>query len=113
MFLIEKFPAETHKDIEAFLESLLGEIYGRRPEWLNYDLNESYRFRGREFIRMICPAGSVHAHLSLRALTGEGISRDILQLGTREGCELAWLLHRGQQSEYEPAEVQKVCNPPL
>jgi len=109
MFLIEKFPAETHKDIEAFLESLVRELYDRRPEWLNYDLSESYRFRGREFVRMICSAGSVHAHLSLRAMTGEGISRDILQLGTREGRELAWLLHQGHESEYEPAEIQRVC----
>jgi len=109
MFLIEKFPAETDKDIRGFLESLLCEIYGRRPEWLDYDLIESYCFRGREFIRMSCPAGSVHAHLSLRASTGQGISRDILQLGTREGRELAWLVHRGQESEYEPDEIQKVC----
>jgi hypothetical protein len=99
----------THEDVEEFLESLVLEIYGRRPEWLDYDLGDSYKFRGREFVRMICPAGSVHAHLSLRALTGEGIGRDILELGTRHGRELVSLLHNGQQSEYEPEEIQRVC----
>ena len=81
MFLVERLPAETRRDVEAFLEILLREVYGRRPEWLEYDLRESYTFQGREFIRMFCSAGSVHAHLTLRASTGGGISRDILQLG--------------------------------
>ena len=108
MFLVEKLPVETPQDVQAFLETLVREIYGRRPEWLKYDLREVYRFRGREFIRMSCPAGSVHAHLSLRASTGDGISRDILQLGTREGREFAWLLHHGEESEYAPDEVQRV-----
>ena len=108
MFLIEKMPAETPKEVQAFLEALVGEIYGRRPEWLDYELRESYRFRGREFIRMFCPAGSVHAHLSLRASTGDGISRDILQSGTRDGQPRAWLLHHGQESEYDSDEIERV-----
>ena len=108
MFLIEKLPAETTKDVQAFLEALVGEVYGRRPKWLDYDLRETYRFRGREFVQMFCPAGSVHAQLSLRASTGDGISRDILQLGTREGHSRAWLLHRGQESEYDSDEIEKV-----
>jgi len=107
MFLVEKLPNETPKDIEAFLESLVQEIYGRRPEWLKYDLRESYSFRGREFIRMFCPAGSVHGKLSLRASTGDGIGRDILELGTKQGREFAWLLHRGKESEYDSSEVKK------
>ena len=108
MFLVEKLPAETPKDVEAFLESLVREVYGRRPEWLEYDLRECYRFRGREFIRMYCAAGSVHGHLSLRASTGDGISRDILELGTKQDRPLAWLLHHGQETEHDPDEVQKI-----
>jgi hypothetical protein len=108
MFLIEKLPAETPRDVEVFLEILVREIYGRRPEWLEYELRESYRFQGREFIQMFCPAGSVHAHLSLRASTGDGISRDILELGTRDDLQRAWLLHRGHQSECDPVEVEKI-----
>ena len=108
MFLIEKFPAETLKGVQAFLEALVGEIYGRRPEWLDYDLRETYTFRGREFVQMFCLAGSVHAQLSLRASTGDGISRDILQLGTRAGHSRARLLHRGQESEYDSDEVERV-----
>jgi hypothetical protein len=57
---------------------------------------------------MFCAAGSVHAQLSLRASTGEGMSRDILQLGMREGHSRAWLLHRGQKSEYDSGEIEKV-----
>ena len=108
MFLVEKLPAETAQDVQAFLEALVREIYGRRPDWLEYDLRESYRFRGREFIRMFCPAGSFHARLNLRASTGHGIARDILQLGTRAGREFAWLLHQGEESEYEPDEIERV-----
>jgi len=106
MFLFEKLPAETPRDVEAFVEALVREIYGRRPEWLEYELRECYRFRGQEFIHIFCPAGSVHAQLSLRASTGDGISRDILGLGTRDGRARAWLLHRGQQTEHDPGEIE-------
>ena len=108
MFLLEKLPTETTKDVQAFLEALVGEVYGRRPEWLDYDLREGYRFRGREFVRMFCAAGSVHAQLSLRAWTGDGISRDILQLGTRDGQPRALLLHHGQESEHDSDEIERV-----
>jgi hypothetical protein len=107
MFLVEKLAAETPNDVQAFLESLVVEIYGRRPDWLDYDLRDSYRFRGMEFIEMFCPAGSVHARLSLRASTGDGISRDILQLGTRDGQSRAWLINHGQESEYGSDEIEK------
>jgi hypothetical protein len=106
MFLVEKLPAETPRDVELFIEALVDEVYGRRPDWLEYDLCESYTFQGREFIRMSCIAGSVHAHLSLRASQGDGIGRDILQLGTRDGCPRAWLVHRGQRSEHDRREVE-------
>jgi hypothetical protein len=108
MFLVEKLPTESPEDVVAFLERLVCEIYGRRPEWLEYDLRETYSFRGRAFIRMFCPAGSVHAHMQLRASTGEGISRDILQLGAQGGRQFASLLHRGQESRYDPDEIEKV-----
>ena len=108
MFLVEKLPAETPRDVEAFLELLVREVYHTRPEWLEYELQESYRFQGREFMRMSCTAGSVHAHLGLRASTGDGISRDILEVGTRDDCPRAWLLHRGQQSEHDPSEVEAI-----
>ena len=108
MFLVEKLPNETPKNVESFLETLIIEIYGKRPEWLEYELRESYKFNGREFIQMFCPAGSVHSHLSLRASTGGGISRDILQVGTRAGHEFAWLLHQGKESEHDSSEVEKI-----
>jgi hypothetical protein len=108
MFLIEKMPAETPQDVQTFLETLVREIYGRRPEWLDYELRDSYRFRGREFIQMFCPAGSVHGQISMRASSRDGISRDILQVGTRQGREFAWLLHRGQESEYDSSEIERV-----
>jgi hypothetical protein len=108
MFLVETLPGETPRDVEAFLEALIRQVYGRRPEWLEYDLRETYQFRGRQFIRMFCPAGSVHAHLTLRASTEDGITRDILQLGTKNDQPRVWLLHHGQQSEYDPDEVQRI-----
>ena len=108
MFLIEKLPAEVTSDVQAFLEALVTEIYGRRPEWLEYDLSESFRFRGREFVRMFCRVGSVQARISLQASTGNGISRDILQLGMRDGWSRAWLLHHGEESEYDPDEIERV-----
>ena len=108
MFLIEKLPTETPRDVQAFLDALICEIYGRRPDWLDYDLRDSFRFKGREFIQMFCPAGSVQAHLILHAATGEGIRRDILQLGARAGQSRAWLLHDGEESEYDSAEVQRI-----
>lgn len=111
MFLVEKMPAETLQDVEIALDVLVRDIYGRRPEWLEYDLRGSYRFQGRDFILMSCPAGSMHAHLTLQALRGDGISRDILQLGTKEGRQVAWLIHQGNQSEHDPDEVEEISQP--
>ena len=108
MLMIEMMPSETREDMKAFLEALVGKIYRMRPEWLEYDLRESYRFGGREFIRMFCPDGSFHGQLSLRASTGDGTTRGILQLGTREGRPCAWLLHHGQESEHDPDKVERV-----
>ncbi|MCC6235292.1 MAG: hypothetical protein IT580_21805 [Verrucomicrobiales bacterium] len=108
MFLIERFPAETPGDVQEFLDSLLGEVYGSRPEWVAYELRDSYRFQGRDFTEMFSPAGSVYLRLAVRASTGNGISRDILQLGTRASLSRAWLIHHGQESEYGSDEVQKV-----
>jgi hypothetical protein len=108
MFLIEQLPAEGPEDVQAFLDSLVGEIYGGRPEWLDYELRGGYKFRGREFIQILCPAGSVHLRLSMHALSGNGISRDILQLGTRDGRSRAWLINQGQESEYDSGEIERV-----
>ena len=108
MFLVEKLPSETPRDVGAFLEVLILEVYGGRPDWLEYDLRDRYAFRGREFIQMFCPAGSVQAHLIRRASTRDGISRDLLQLGRKDGRPLAWLLHLGQESEHDPGEVQMI-----
>ena len=110
MFLVEKHPTETASDVESFLEALIGEIYGRRPAWLDYHLRESYRFQGREFIRMWCPAGSVQGSLSLRASTGAGVTRDFLMLGTRDGRSRAWLLRRGEKSEFNSEELKRIEN---
>ncbi len=108
MFLIERLPAETPEDVQAFLDSLLGEVYGSRPEWLAYELRHSYSFRGRDFIEMLCPAGSVHLRLGIHASTGDGITRDIVQLGTRNSLSRAWLIHHGQESEYGSDEIQRI-----
>ena len=109
MFLVEKLPNEAREDVGAFLEDLVREIYGRRPDWLQYDLRDTYSFRGRAFIQMFCPAGSVQAHMHLRASAGEGFSRDLLQLAsTQDGQRFALLLHRGQESRYDPAEIKKI-----
>jgi hypothetical protein len=108
MFLIEKMPEETTGDVQVFLDILLREIYGRRPEWLIYELRQIYQFRGREFVQMFCHAGSVYAQLLLRASTGGGIGRDILHSGTRDGQLRAWLLHHGRESEYDSDEIQKL-----
>jgi hypothetical protein len=61
MFLVEQLANETPEDVRAFLEDLVREVYGRRPEWLEYHLRRTHSFRGRASIEMFCPAGSVHA----------------------------------------------------
>jgi len=109
MFLVEKLPNETREDVGSFLEHFVREIYGRRPDWLQYDLRDTYSFRGRAFIQMFCPAGSVHAQMHLRASAGEGIDRGILQLaGTPNGRRVALLIHRGKESECDPNDIEKI-----
>jgi hypothetical protein len=109
MFLVEKLPNETPEDVGAFLEQLVRDIYGRRPDWLQYDLRHTYSFRGRAFVQMFCPAGSVHARIHLHASTGEGLKRDFLELGSKQdGRPIAVLLHRGQESRYGLDEIEKI-----
>ncbi len=108
MFLVQKSPTETLEHVKDFLNGLVHEVYRKRPEWLQYELRETYEFRNQQFVRMFCAAGSVHALLSYRASTKGGITRDILQLGTRGGRPYAWLLHDGKESEHNPDDVKRI-----
>jgi hypothetical protein len=108
MLLIEKRPSEKNKDVEAFLDAVLVEIYGRRPEWLEFELRETFEFKGRLFIEVFCRAGSVFAQISRLASINTGLDRDILQIGMKEGRQLVWLLHEGVESQHGTADVQRI-----
>jgi len=109
LVLIEKLASETRSTIAAFVEGLAQEFYGGRPERLDCDLWESRRFQGREFVRMVCPTSTFQEFLIRHASTGTGISRDTLKLDFRSGQPVACLIHRGQESECSPYEIETIC----
>jgi hypothetical protein len=107
MLLIEKRPSEEKQDVEAFLDAFLVEVYGRRPEWLEFELRETFEFKDRLFIEVYCRAGSVIAQIRRLASKNSGLGRDILQIGMKEGPELVWRLHEGAETEHGTAEIHR------
>ena len=105
LLLIERRDSETRIEIAAFIEH---ESSGDRSEPVNFDLWESRRFQGREFVRLVCPSSAAEQFVT-HASTGKGIARDVLQCERINGQPVAWLIHGGQKLQCDPFDIETVC----
>lgn len=82
MFLIERFKDETDAEFRDGICEMLDRCYSRIPDWLTFEIRESYIYAGSEFCLFYCAAGSVHCFLESAASTAPGSSRGIIVVGT-------------------------------
>jgi len=79
--LIESEPQESDESLRTWLEALFHEIYGSRPDWLKYELGQSYTFRDQRYRQFKCIAGSVSLFIMKQAKEPPGINRSIIYWG--------------------------------
>jgi hypothetical protein len=108
LLLIEKRASESRSQILAFLAQLAHETSDGSKESLDFDLWESRRFQGREFVRLVCRTGTAQQFVA-QALTGNGIARDLLQGERINGQPVAWLISSGQKLSCNPFDIETIC----
>ena len=105
---IERRASETRSEIAAFVEFLTHESSGNRSEQVDLGLWESRRFQGREFLHLACSTSAAEQFVT-RALTGNGLARDVLQCDRLNGQPVAWLIHGGQKLQCDPFDIETIC----
>ena len=69
MYLIETQTGETDKELRAVIDAMLASLADppKAGWWHPYELGRLYGCSARKFREFVCPAGSVMAHLMVRA----------------------------------------------
>jgi hypothetical protein len=108
LLLIERRASETRSEIAVSIELLARESSSDRSDTVGFDLWESRRFQGREFLHLVCPKSAAQQFVT-HASTGSGIARDVLQCDRINGRPVAWLIHGGQKLQCDPFDIETVC----
>ena len=103
--LIESPAEESEAQFRAFLLATLTGIYGRLPEWLEFQIGHRFQFQGRLFRQFICPAGSVSAHIYQQATRAEGIARAIIERGVRQAQPFCFEISAGVETQINCDEI--------
>jgi hypothetical protein len=106
--LIESPCRENEEQFHAYLTELLDEIYGRRPEWLKFDIGHCYEREGIFYREFLCPAGSVDSNIQLYAQRPGGISRRIIIRGKKGSATYCCEINLGFENRFDCSELQKV-----
>jgi hypothetical protein len=106
MFNIEIFQGETDEQFKEWLESLFVKIYTKKPDWLEYELGDTYYYQNSFFRRFKCIAGSVTALIMTKAYEKD-FSRLILYWGTdQDGLPSACLIEKGETRKVAIDEIK-------
>ena len=86
---IESPVTETEEQFRAYVTELLVSIYGRMPDWLEFQVDGRVERQGISFRQFVCAAGSVHCQIQLRAGRSGGIGRAMIL----RGCSVQGVPH--------------------
>ena len=104
---IESPATETEEQFRVYLTELLTSIYGRMPDWLQFQVGGRVQRRGTMFRQFICLAGSAHCQIQLRASRPGGIGRAIILHGsTVRGLPRCSETRDGVESVFDCDEIQ-------
>jgi hypothetical protein len=102
---IESPVTESEEQFRAFVTEVVTSIYGRVPEWLEFNVGSRVEFRGTSFRRFICPAGSVASQIQSRAGQAGGIARAILLRAEVRGLPHCSEIRAGIETDVECDEI--------
>ena len=85
---------------------LLTNIYGRIPEWLEFQVGRRFERRGVFFREFICPAGSVSGQIQLRASQLNGISRVLVLQWQARGLSHCSEIRIGVETKFDCGELR-------
>jgi hypothetical protein len=103
---IESPATETEEQFRAYLTELLTSIYGRMPEWLEFQVGSRVERQGTLFRQFICVAGSVHCQIQVRAGRPGGIGRAMILRGsTVRGLPHCSESRDGVETEFDCHEI--------
>jgi hypothetical protein len=109
--LIESPPFETDDQFRTAVESMLSEVYTRRPDWLNFSPGKRFVRGTNHFREFACYAGSCAGLMMQRAQRQGGLPRAIIFRADDEGTPKAFEIRDGTQSEFPPNELQQPDEP--
>jgi hypothetical protein len=106
VMFIESPATESDEEFRAYVTELLTSIYGRMPKWLEFSVGRRVEFRGVSFRQFVCVAGSVSAHIHLRASQPGGVARAILDRGHVQDEPHCWQIRSGVETEIDCNEIR-------
>jgi hypothetical protein len=103
--LIESPPSETDDQFRAAVESMLSEVYPRRPDWLNFSPGKRFALGSKHFREFACYAGSCAGLMMQRARRQGGLARAIVFRADDEVSPKAFEIRDGSETEFPPHEL--------
>jgi hypothetical protein len=104
---IESSEAETDEQFRSYVLELLKNIYGRIPDWLDFQLGRRAEFDGVWFREFVCPAGSVGAQIHIRALRS-GSERAMVLFGETGRTQRCWIVRGRAESEINCSDIRVI-----
>ena len=106
--LIESPANESDEQFGSYVTELLTRIYGKIPNWLEFQVGERFERNKIFFRRFICPAGSVSSQMQIRAGQRDGISRAIIIRGHFNGLQVCSEIRAGIEIRFDCGELHPV-----
>ena len=105
--LIESPVDESGEQFHAYVTSILLDIFGRLPDWLNFKIGRRFERNGFIYREFLCPAGSVDSRIQLHIQKNGGISRGIILRGKCSGKPYCSEIRLGNEKEFNCEELKQ------
>ena len=102
---IESPATESEEQFRAYVTELLTSIYGRVPEWAEFQVGRRVERHGVFYRELACPAGSVWCQISLRARQSGGMSRVVILQSQVHDVPHCWEVRSGKETEFPYDEI--------
>lgn len=103
--LVESRTAETDEEFCMAMESMVHEVYGHRPRWLEFSAGTRFVRGDRYFREFVCMAGSVALFLMQRARRDGGFKRAIIYRADEGRIARAYEICGGTETGFSPDEL--------
>jgi hypothetical protein len=102
---IESRSDESEDEFRFYVGELVKTIYGRKPDWLDFQVGRRAEFEGVWFREFICPAGSVSAQIHIHGLKF-GLERALILIGRTGGKQCYWMIRGRTESQIDCSDLR-------